>query len=366
MHQESYFGRWPLRPAAAISCASLILACSGRSAGPEARGNSGAPDGSASSDASGSSGTSCTDPNDVVLTDDTNYTLSDSFTIQVSTLKDHTDLVFDWSQLTTDFFGQSVAPAKDINTVLVSLWNQTPAQLQDALKLDNLPMSSLVGAITTFPDGTYTSQNLLKFNELGNSLPMDQLWSFFDTTNANFHYPQDQYTFLVMASTGTVVGKGARMLSLFHIDPSATQTTLDVTNASTTLSYQVDLHDAKPVYVPANRGAITIDWGQMNKNSLGNTYIYGDITQAAVAHFSTSSIADLESQFLKLEDVASGWWSGSVAAGRTIDLSKLVDANGHAFSGIDDTGIWLTALFCTENCNNPAPWSIAFLKPCSQ
>jgi len=340
---------WPA--AAAAVSASLLLACGGSSKNDAGSGND---------------GTTCADPTDVIITDDTNYTLSDSFTIQVSTLKDDTDLVFDWSQLTTDFFGQSVAPATDINTVLVSLWNQTPDEIEAALRLDNLPMSSLVGAITTFPDGTYTSQDLLHFNELGNSLPTDQLWGFFDTSNANFHYPQDQYTFLVMASTGKVLGKGARMLSLFHIDPNATQTALDITNTSTALNYTVDLHDAKPVYVPASRPAVTVDWSQMTTNSLGNTYIYGEITQAAVAHFSTASIADLEQQFLKLEDIADGWWSGPVAAGSSIDLGTLVDANGQTFPGIDSTGIWLAALFCTENCNNPAPWSITFLKPCSQ
>jgi hypothetical protein len=339
-----------------VSSALPLLACSsGNGAGSSSSGSS-----------SNNAGGTCANPTDVVITDDTNYTLSDSFTIPVSTLKDNTDLVIDWSQLTTDFFGKSVDPAKDIDTVLISLWHQTPEQIQDALKADSLPMTTLVGAITTFPDGTYTSKDLVNFNLLGNSLPMAQLWGYFDTSNPSFNYPQTEYTFLVMASTGNVVGKNARMLSLFHIDPTATQTTLDITNDSTKLAYTVDLADAKPVYVPASHPAVTIDWSQMTKNSLGNRYIYSEITQVAVAHYAAASVSDLEHQFLKLQDIADGWWTGPVAAGSSLDLSTLVDASGHAFPGVDSTGIWLAALFCTENCNNPAPWSITFLKPCSQ
>jgi hypothetical protein len=82
-----------------------------------------------------------------------------------------------------------------------------------------------------------------------------------------------------------------------------------------------------------------------------------------VAHFAGKSVADLESQFLLLEDVADGWWQGPVLAGNTINLGALADKNGAPFPGIDGDGVWMAALFCT-NCNNPAPWSITVLQPC--
>ena len=49
--------------------------------------------------------------------------------------------------------------------------------------------------------------DLLGFNELGNPLPTDELWARFDTATPNYQYPQDQYTFLVMAQSGTDIGK---------------------------------------------------------------------------------------------------------------------------------------------------------------
>jgi hypothetical protein len=320
--------------------------------------------GGGSSSVSAVTSAACADPTaSIVITDDTNYSLSDSFAIQVATLKDNTDLVFDWSRLTTDFFGQPVNPPVDIDTVLIALWNLTPGQIEAALKVDNLPLGANAGVITTFPDGTYVSQDLLGFNELGNPLPADVLWARFDTADPNFQYPQDQFTFMLMASSGTTIGKGARAMALFTIDPSATQTELDLTNDSTKLAYTVDLTRARPVRAPAGVAPLTLDWSQMNVNAIGNPYVYSQITEVAVAHYATRSLSDLEQSFLSLEEIADGWWSGPVLAGSSVDLSGLVDANNAAFTGIDSSGIWMAALFCT-NCNNPAPWSITILEPC--
>jgi hypothetical protein len=301
----------------------------------------------------------------VIITDPTNYALSDSFDMQVATLKDNTDLTFDWSKVTVDFFGKPVAPAADIDTVLISLWQLTPQAIEDELKADDLPLATNKGIITTYPDGSYTQQNLLSFNELGNPLPTEDLWARFNTADPNFMYPQDQFTFLAMAQSGTDPGKNPRMISLFHIDPNATQTKLEFTNESTKLSYSVDLLKAHPMEVPAGVPSLTIDWSQMTTNALGNAYIYSQITVAAVAHYKTETLAQLQSNFLNLESIADGWWSGAVVAGASIDLSGLKDAGGVAFPGVDDTGVWMAALFC-GNCNNPAPWSITILQPCGK
>jgi hypothetical protein len=308
----------------------------------------------------------CDDPTaKIQITDDTNYTLSDAFTIEKTTLKDATDLSFDWSALTVDYFGKAVAPASDIAQVLISLWNLTPAELADALKKDDLPLSTNIGVISTFPDGTYTAKNLLGFDLLGQPLPTDELWMRFDTSNPGFQYPQAFYTFMLSAASGTVVGKGTRMLSLFTIDPAATQTSLALTNASTKLDYTVSLTKGRPVQVPAGMPSLTIDWSQMTTNAIGNEYLYSQITLAAVAHYRGRTLGDLERQFLDLQDIADGWWSAPVIAGNSIDLGTLTDASGASFPGIDGDGIWMAALFCVDNCNNPAPWSITILQPCN-
>lgn len=300
----------------------------------------------------------------IVLTDDTNYSFSNSLSIEMTTLADNTDLLFDWSGVTTDFFGRPIDPANDIDVVLISLWNMTPSELKNNIEHDNLPLNVNVGAITTYPDGSYTAQTLTNFDLLGNPLPEEDLWRFFDTSNPEFAYPQDTHTFMVVASTGTALGKGVRMLSMFNLDPGSQNTELFLTSESTQLDFSANLKQARPVRVPAATAELTFDWGEMTTNALGNEFHFTQITEAVVAHYPSQTLADLEAQFLDLEDLAEGWWAAEIPAGKSVDLATLVDDNGNAFQGIDDQGIWLLALFCTAGCNNPAPWSIAILEPC--
>lgn len=379
--------RFSFRRSACLGCLLLPLGCGsgngteatqpgsgGTSAGTPGNtgaaagtGGSGAAAGMGGSGGTGGAGPACpTDPSvPISLTDETNYSFTSTLSIQMQTLKDNTDLVFDWGAVTRDFYGLDVNPATDIDTVLISLWNLTPAELEDRLNRDTLTRNANEGAIMVYPDGTYTSTNLLSFGLLGASLPNpDEIWKRFDTSRPDYQFPQDKHTFLLMAATGTDLGRGGRMLALFNVDPTSTRTTLALDNDSTKLDAHADLQKAKPVPVPAGMPSVTIDWSQMTVNALGNEYLPTEITRAVVAHFATSSIADLERDFLRLESTADGWWSGEVLAGTSIDLGTLKDATGATFPGVDDNGTWLAALFCTTACNNPAPWSITILEPC--
>src|SRR5262245_11291410 len=49
------------------------------------------------------------------ITDETNYGFTNTVDVAMTTLKDATDLTFDWSALTRDFFGRSLDPLADIN-----------------------------------------------------------------------------------------------------------------------------------------------------------------------------------------------------------------------------------------------------------
>lgn len=307
----------------------------------------------------------CSDPSQTVaITDPTNYTLSDSFDIQTTTLKDNSTLVFDWSGLKTDFFGHPVTPTADINMIMVALWRMTPSQIEDALKKDTIDLSRMGGLITAYPDGV-SSIDLTQFTLLGQPLPDGVIPMYFDTSTPNYQYPQDQYTFMMMASTGTEVGRNARGIALFHIDPKATQTTLAMTSDSTKLSYAVNLTRAAPVLVPAGTAKLTVDWSQMTKNMIGNVYDWTQITRVAAAHFKNATLEQLQAKFLDLQTLADDWWTTSTVTGSSIDLSTLTKADGTPFPGVDASGIWMTAMFCDGNgCNNPAPWSITILQPC--
>jgi len=298
------------------------------------------------------------------ITDDTNYTMTSTLAVELTRLKDATDIVFDWSAVTVDYFGRPIDPLVDIDNVVISLWGMTPAELEENLRQDNLPLSSNKGAITTYPDDAYTSMNLLGFDVFGSPLPEEELWPRFDTMHPEYQYPQDTHTYMVTAGTGTAAGKGTRMLTLFNLDPASDQTELFLTNESTDLDFTVTLGGARPVAVPVATPSLVIDWREMTTNAIGNEYSPAQITRAVVAHFETESVSDLEAEFLNLEELAIGWWSGEVSAGASIELGTLLDETMAPFPGIDDSGTWMVALFCTSTCNHPAPWSITLLEPC--
>jgi hypothetical protein len=354
----------------ALLVATSASACSGGadggtpSSGGTSAGGSGATSGVSGMGAGGSA--TCDAPTgSFSITDDTNYSIPSSMSVKTYTLKDHTDLVFDWGSLTHDFYGRAVDPKLDIELVLLSLWKKTPTELEAALASDKLSPNDNVGVITTYPMDEYTSQNLLNFNFAGNPIPnQDELWQYFDTQNPRFMYPPDQYTFLVEAGSSTVLGKDARMLAFFNLDPASNATSLTLEDDSASLSYSVHLTTARPIRVPVATPELKIDWSKMTTNAVGNEFDGTQINQAVVAHFAHQTLADLEQQFLDLRTLADGWWSAPVLAGKSIDLATLVDENTTPFPGIDAQGVWLTALFCTTNCNNPAPWSITVLEPC--
>lgn len=313
----------------------------------------------------GSSGSlsACAGETEVRITDETNYTLSNTMTVAKSTLEDATDLTFDWGSITTDFFGKPIDAAQDLDMVLLSLWHLTPQAIEEALKTDNLSLSLNAGALSAYPDGTFTSENLLDFNLFGEEVSDEDVWAWFDTSTPDYAFPQDEYTFLVMVSEGTLTGKNARMLHMFTLDPNATETTLMLTNDSTKLDYTVDLHSPRAIQIPRATPSIEIDWSDMTVTSLGNEYNPFSVNEAVVAHYPMTR-EELEDDFLSLEELADGWWSVDDIAGRSVDLGTLAAEDGSPFTGITGDGLWLLALFCTSNCNNPAPISITFLEAC--
>lgn len=303
-------------------------------------------------------------PDPILITDETNYTLGNSLTVDTFALKDASDLTFDWSGLTQDMFGQPLDAGADVDLVLLSLWEMSPGELVDHILHDTLTLRENRGVLTTYPEGAYTSRRLLEFDLLRSKVPEDLIWGYFDLEHPDFEYPPASHTFMVMASSGTIPGKGPRMLAFFKLDPESEQTELALTNDTASLDLAVSLTSAKRVQVPTGVPALTIDWSRMEHTPLGNEYRSDQITRAVVGQFSRP-LEHLEEDFIALESLADGWWSREVVSGTSVDLGSLTDENGDLFPGITSGDVWLVALFC-GSCLSPAPWSITVLEPCPE
>lgn len=302
---------------------------------------------------------------DLIVDDNYNYRLERTLTIEHTVLKDATNILFDWGGLTEDLYGEPLSPLVDIDLALLTLWHFDREELAFRINEDNLPISSYLKVMfTAFPEDSFTKQHLLDFTTFGVAPGEDRIWSYFDMSHPDFAYPQETHTFMLSLSKGTQPGKNDRMLALFTLSPASTNTELRLTNNATVLDYTVDLRTPKRLPIPVGRADLVFDWTALRKNAMGREFDDTYITHLTVAHYASWTLADMEAQFLTMNDKADQTWKGEIVQGTAMSLSETVDATRQPFPGIDRTGIWVIALFCDVSCNNPAPWFLTILQPC--
>jgi hypothetical protein len=337
--------------------------CSGDAADdPAETGGSGGGGTGGGSGSSGASGTGGGNACGAAITANVvnNYSFSSTLSFPPITVQPDTELTFDWSSVTTDFLGHPIDPRTGVDSVNLMLWHLTQEELQTKLNADALAQRDLAVIASYYTDNMVTEAPLFSFTSVGMPLTPEVILPYVSVSN----YPPEDFTYTVMIAVGEELGQGTRMIQAFKLDPNSTNTRVSVTSTSTHLEYSVDMHSLQPTPVPAGTGAITIEWGAMTVNALGNEFYPTDITEALVAHY-TQTPAELESQFLDLNLIHSGMWRGPVAAGTNISLSTFTNEQGQPFTGIDSSGTWIVALVC-GSCRNPAPWYLSVLTPCSQ
>jgi len=302
---------------------------------------------------------------DVTARQANNYAFSSTITLAPVTVKSMSNLTFSWGQVTMDFLQHPLNPASDLNTISVLLWQLPLAELQDRLNADTLSQSDLVvvpppswpapGAATAGA----TQAHLHDFTVNGTPIAAADYDTYFDPAT----FPRAQYSYMVAAATGTTIGQGFRMIQSFNLDAASASTTVPLTNNSTKLTYQANLHALTITGVPGGTPALTLDSAQMTTNALGAAFPQGYITSAIVGHYNETA-AQLEAKFLDLALIATNYYRADIASGSVLDFRTLRDGSGNAFPGVDDKGTWLVGLIC-GNCRNPAPWYMTILKPCT-
>jgi hypothetical protein len=314
---------------------------------------------------SGSPSLTCTDGS-IAANEANDYAFSSTLTLFPVKVKSMSDLTFDWGGVTQDFLGHPVDPVADLNSIFLLLVNLPVATFESQLIDDSFSQSSI--AITPpplfAPSGGQTSGSLFNdFTAGGEPIDATLAGPYLDAAT----YTPANSTFAITAQTGANLGTGIRMLQAFQLDDASTNTTVTLTNTSTGLTYDANLHSLHPTGVPAGTAALTLDWGQLGANALGaqitdNTRT--NITSAIVGHYSQTP-AELEGQFLDLQTIAEDLYTADIASGFVLDFTTLKDAGGNSFPGIDSTGTWLVGLICGV-CRNPAPWYLTILEPVKQ
>ncbi len=301
----------------------------------------------------------------ITLVDAMNYSFSSSISATTTKVAANSDLTFDWSAITIDMLGHPFDPMTSVDMMQVVLWNVTQTEFLQGINDELLDTNDMVGAGVLETGNAMSSARFLQVTGPGGSpVPEETLLSYVDPAKN----PPAQNTYAVMVASGVVLGQGTKMLAFFEPDPSETNTAVQLTNASTTLEYSVDLLSLSPVGIPAGTGNVVLSWIDFNRlttNSMGREWIPTKITDVMVGHYENLTISDLQEQFLNLQTgLASKTWTYRITSGQQVNLSQLTDESGHPFAGIDNTGIWIVGLTC-GSCRNPAPWFLSVLAPCN-
>ena len=290
-----------------------------------------------------------------------NYSFTSTITLSPVTVKDMSNLMFDWSGVSKDFLGHSLTPATGLNSAIVMLWDLDRSHLETALIADMLFTSDLiVSPPLSLALSGQTSANLYDFTINGTALEPAMFNQYFDSTL----YTPANSTFLVGVQQGTELGRNIKMLQAFQVSASSSATKVTLTNDSTKLSYSANLHNLTITGVPGGTPALMLDWTAMHTNALGAPFAEGSVTSAVVGHY-TQSPGELESKFLDLDTLATNYYRANIDSGSVLDFTTLKDdKTGASFPGITADGTWLVGLIC-GNCRNPAPWYMTILKPCT-
>ena len=306
----------------------------------------------------------CTDGT-IVASEANNYKFTSSLMLNPVKVKPMSDLTFDWGGVTKDFLGQPVNAKTQLNTIFLLLVSLPSSTFEMQLNNDTFATSSMIipGPPPSFlPTGGVTTTTLYNnFQSADGPVTADNGGMYLD---ASMYTPSNS-TYVLAAQTGTdMVGTDIRMLQSFELDPTSTNTTVKLTNTSTTLTYSADLHSLHPTGVPANTPNLTLDWGQIQTNALGQPFVATNIANAIVGHYSETP-AQLETQFLDLQTISQDLYTAEIPSGSVLDFTQLKDKGGNSFPGVDSNGTWLVALICS-GCRNPAPYYLTILEPAAQ
>jgi hypothetical protein len=349
----------PLASALAFACSGAPNATTAAIDGSVAIDGSAAIDSNATEELDASEGETL--PR-IELADKMNYVFHSTLSAVTTQVKANSDITFDWSAATVDMLGRKLSPLADVDMMQLMLWRYNKDAFLTAINQEDLQLGRMVAM--GYCD-TKRARSDCRFFDLlapaGTPIPQDTLLEYVNPKT----YSPDVHVWAIMLATGRMFGQGTRLLAFFQPTEGETNDQVRLGNESTTLSYTVDLEALEPIQLAPHTGDVVLSWAdasRLTKNGMGAEWVPTCITDVTIARYVGYSIADLERQFLLLQDLAQEQYTARLKTGQEVALARLADGAGNPFPGIDENGIWLFSLTCGA-CRNPAPWFLSILQP---
>lgn len=264
-------------------------------------------------------------------------------------LAERSDATLSWGGLDRDLQCHELDPVADIDNVALLVFPRlSEEEVEDGLSNNNLNQVDLGVYLSYEPEDT-------------TSASLSQMTFFGTDADIETQFTDGSGTWLMLLTSGTTVGVGARMIAFLDPTAGATETAAEVDDGCAVLDVDVSLTEMQPLGVLRD-GPWPVAWDTLLLTGQGNEFDAGDVDTVMVARFDSLSLAELEPQFLDLELLADGLWTIAHDGGTSADLSALVDSDGVAFAGFTDAETWVIALRCST-CPSPAPLFLGALVP---
>ncbi len=290
----------------------------------------------------------CKDPI-IYLEDANNFSYVGTVDVPSVATADASDLEICWDQLLQDIQCHDLDAAQDIDWLsLVRFGHLSQEEVEQKLNDDNLLQSDQSGYVEYENEDASTCVSLSDFSFMGT--PVD----------VPAEYNSELGTFMVLLSTGDVIGVGTRMLLFLEPTPKSKNTAVEMPDGCGVLDFSADLQSLEPVVVPREE-PWSLDWWNLTTNGLGNAMEHENIDGLMLGFYEGMSAQDLQEQFLDLQLITDQIWTMDIDGGATAELSE-ADNNGSAFTGFEGNGTWVLAMTCSR-CANPAPLFLTLLEP---
>jgi len=295
----------------------------------------------------------------VVIKDANNYSSTSSLTIPVIQTAPAADLTITWDGISKDLLCHTATSID--NVAFVKIPNKMKTVLENELA-----------------EGTFNSNEQSKYGEFhtagkngaaaATTVMLSQLAYGGATTAimpATDYLESATTLYLMLFTHGTTLATGAQ--SMVFIQPTAGVTNTAVSAPDACTSNVLDfaaMLSSMPVSIPTN-GPWKVDWSEVTTDNFGNPLNFAVTTldKVEVGFFQGKQPADIQTDFLNIEQDATALYTYSVPAGQKyLDLMS-PPTSGGAFPGFNDTsGTYAVAVLCSS-CSVPAPVVFSILQP---
>ena len=279
----------------------------------------------------------------LVLSSDQNYAFDSSLEVTSQSIASGVDARVDWSGLTQDQLGKDIALSEVDQLIIVRFEELDQEEVLAKASVDCLQQKDITGVVEFFPEEDQESAHLSDFQLIGYNVdPAEQ-------------FQEGMGTFLLSAYTEGV--PGVRMLTF--VEPSSDSASEEVllSSGSASVTYSVDLSVGERLPVDTT----SLDWASLEVPTDCGFFPINKYDWLMIARYTDQELAALESDFLKVDELADEVWNADIEGRSTVDLLGLKSESGNLFDGFDSESTWLVALRCST-CSNPAPPFLALVE----